>query len=459
MKEVSGVAPRISMGTKLKYGAADFGLSMLTAFLQFYIVFYYTDAVRINPALVGTAMLVGKLTWDLINDVLCGYISDRTKTRWGRRRPYLVICAVPLFLSFWLLLSLPAGMREVAAFFAIIGTFWLFDTFHTMITMAYTAMTPELTLDYNERTRLTTVRMIFNATGYIFGAGLTTLLVSIFRESLSLSEGGAWSGVGFVFGLLAAITALITGLFVRQKPVIEPEPTKLPPIKAVLSTFKNKPFMKYALIQMIMSVSFTMVTAMMPFYIKYQLDMEPVTFIIMFVMLATLTIALVPCGKVAGRLGKGKTYALGLGIACVALLIAFVLPPGQTRLIYAIAVVAGLGFSSQWVCPHSMMPDVIEYDELLTGERREGLYYGMITMLTKITGALGTAIVGWNLALFGFIADAEQTATSLLGIRFGFAIIPAVLLIICLPLLIRYPITRESHAAVLEELSERRKKQ
>ena len=448
---------RLTLGTKLKYGAADFGLSILTAVLQFYLVFYYTDAVGINPALVGTAVLVGKLTWDLVNDVLCGYISDRTKTRWGRRRPFIVICAVPMFLAFWQLLSLPTGMSNIVAFFAIIGSFLLFDTFHTMVTMAYYAMTPELTLDYNERTSLTTVRMVYNATGYICGAGLTTLLVSIFRESGAMTENAAWSQVGMYFGLLAAITALITGLFVRQKPVIDTEPTKLPPIKAVLSTLKNKPFLKYVIIQMIMSVAFTMVTAMMPFYIKYQLDMEPVTFIIMFVMLATLTIFLVPCGKVASRLGKGKTYALGLGIACVSLLISFVLPVGQTNFIYVIAVIAGLGFSSQWVCPHSMMPDVVEYDELITGERREGLYYGMNMMLTKVTGALGSAIVGWNLALFGFVANIEQTNTSLLGIRVGFALIPAVLLLVCLPMLIRYPITHESHAAILKELEERRK--
>jgi GPH family glycoside/pentoside/hexuronide:cation symporter len=362
-----------------------------------------------------------------------------------------------MFLSFWLLLSLPPGMRDIVAFFAIIGTFLLFDTFHTMVTMAYYAMTPELTLDYNERTRLTTYRMIFNATGYIFGAGLTTLFVSMFQQNGALAESAAWSRVGFLFGLLAGIAALVTAIFVRRKPVIEPEPTKLPPLKAILSTFKNKPFIRYVTIQMIMSVAFTMVTAMLPYYIKYQLMMEPVTFIIMFVMLATLTAFIVPCGAVSNKIGKGKTYALGLGIACVALLVSFFMPEGESFMIYPIAFVAGLGFSSQWVCPHSMVPDVIEYDELLTGERREGLYNGMNIMLTKVTGALGTAMVGWSLSLFGYVENAKQTATAQLGIRIGFALIPAVLLLVCLPMLIRYPITRESHAKVVAELEEKRK--
>ena len=119
--------------------------------------------------------------------------------------------------------------------------------------------------------------------------------------------------------------------------------------------------------------------------------------------------------------------------------------------------IVGLGFSSQWVCPHSMMPDVIEQDELMTGERREGIYFGMNATAGKITGALGSAICGWGLELGGYVENAEQTASALTAIRGMFALIPALLLLVCVPLLIRYPITRESHAQVLRQLEERRK--
>ena len=447
---------KLSVGLKLKFGVADFGLSMLVAVLQFYMVIFYTDVVRINPAIVGTAILVGKLTWNMANDVLSGYISDRTKSPWGRRRPYLIFCSLPLFLSFWLLMSLPQGMNGIAAFFGIIGTFMLFDTFHTLVSMAYYSMTAELTLDYDERTSITSFRMVFNALGYICGAALTTLLVSIMRESGGLAESAAWSRIGFIFGFLAAITSLITGIFVKQKPVIESEPTKIPPIKAILSTMKNKYFVRYVIIQAIMSAAFTIVTAMMPYFIKYQLNMGDQEFIIMGVLLLMITFFIVPCRIICDRLGKAKTYALGLGIACAALFVAFVLPYGQTNIIYFIAVAAGLGFSSQWVCPHSMIPDVIEYDELLSGERREGLFYGMNQMMTKVPGALGSAVVGWSLSLTGYVENAMQTQTALLGIRVSFCIIPAVLLLVCLPMLVRYPITRESHAKVVEELEKRR---
>ena len=132
------------------------------------------------------------------------------------------------------------------------------------------------------------------------------------------------------------------------------------------------------------------------------------------------------------------------------------LPDGPTPLIYVVAVVAGIGFSAQWVCPWSMLPDVIEYDEKMTGERREGIYYGLWAFLGKFTGALGIAVCGWALSGYGYMPNVAQTVQTLFGIRFFFAIIPAVVLLISLPFLIWYPITRKSHAALVQELADRK---
>ncbi len=447
---------KLSRSLKIRYGVGDFGVAVITASLQFYMLLYYTDVVKIDPGIAGTAMLVGKLTWDMINDVLFGYISDRTKSRWGRRRPYLMFCPIPLALSFWLLFSLPTGMSNLVAFFAIIGTFVLFDTFHTMITMAYQSMSAELTTDYNERTSLATTRMVFSVLGYISGAALTTLLAAMLRDGMGIPDTAAWSRVGLIFGSLAAVTVLITGLTVREKPVVDDAPTTMPPFSALISTLKNKPFLQFVIISMIMSTAFTVVTAMLPYYVIYQLDMESAMSIIMMLMLVVLAIFLVPCQLVAQRIGKHKAYALGLVIACSALLVSFFLPNRPTILIYFVAAVAGLGFSSQWVGPHSMMPDVIEYDELVTGERREGIYFGMWGMTGKITGALGIAICGWGLKLFGYVEGVQQTELSLLGIRLMFSVLPVVLLLVSVILLMRYPITRETHAKVLKELNRRK---
>lgn len=450
---------KLSVWTKLKFGIGDFGISATTALTQFYMLFYYTDVVGIDPGIAGTAMLVGKLTWDMINDVLFGYLEDKTRSRWGRRRPYLIFCPIPLALAFWLLLSLPAGMSNVAAFFAIIGTFILFDTFNTLLGTAYSAMTAELTSDYDERTSVSTYRMMFNVVGYILGAGITTLLADIISNASGVSVREAWGTVGLIFGAVAAITSMIPGLFVKYTPAVESKPTELPPVKAILSTFRNRPFVRYIIISSIMSTAFTLVTTMLPYYLIYQMDMGATQSLVMLLMLVTLAVCLVPCSKVSGHIGKAKTYALGIGIACVALIVAFFLPTGAGIPMYLVAAVAGLGFSSQWVCPHSMIPDVIEYDELATGERREGIYYGMNSMSGKVTGALGSAICGWGLKICGYVENAAQTSQALFGIRIMFALLPAVLLLVCVPLLMKYPITRESHAEVVRQLEEKRAQQ
>ena len=455
---------KLSVGTKLKYGVGDFGMAVVTAMLQFSMLYYYTNVVGVNAGLAGTAILVGKITWDLINDVLFGYLEDKTKSRWGKRRPYLIFGAVPFAITFWLVFSIPQGLNDIAYFFIIIGTFILFDTFHTLTNTAYSAMTAEITDDYNERTSLTTYRMVFSIIGYLCGAGLTSMLAGIIKDAFDVTEHQGWSIVSLIYGALAGISILIPGLFLKYKPAVEDKPPQMPPFKSFLSTFKNKPFISYLIVTMIMSISFTMVTAMLQYYIDYQLDMNASSLLIMLSMLGVLAIFLVPCGIVSNKIGKAKAYALGLGIASVALIVVFFIPQGPNNWIFLLAAIAGMGFSAQWVCPHSMIPDVIEYDELLTGERREGLYYGMQATATKVTGALATAACGWGLEIGKYIEPTEEIPASeivqpysaLLSMRLMFALVPAIFLLICIPLLMKYPITRETHAEVVKKLQERR---
>ena len=184
--------------------------------------------------------------------------------------------------------------------------------------------------------------------------------------------------------------------------------------------------------------------------------MEDQVFIVLAVMLATIGVFLFPWKKVSDRINKGPSYALGLFIACVAAIATFFLPYGPTPLIYVIAFVAGLGFSGQWVFPWSMLPDVIEHDQMETGERREGIYYGVWALLTKLTDALGIAVSGWALKWFGYVPNVVQTDMARLGIRLFFGLVPSVAIILSLPLLIWYPITKASHARLRAKLSDKR---
>jgi glycoside/pentoside/hexuronide:cation symporter, GPH family len=446
---------KLSFGVKFRYGLADLGFALVQTAMQFFLLFYYTDVAGINPALAGMALLVGKVTWDAVNDPLFGYLSDRTRSRFGRRRIFMLLGAVPLGLAAWIMFSLPTGLDGVAAFFAVLLSFWLVDTFHTMTTVPYYALTAELTRDYNERASLTSIRMVFAVLGGILGAASTTMLALSFKGA-GLNMQQAWSATGAVFGAVAITTTLITAVWIKERPELAGEPSKMPPVKAVLTSFKNRPFMILMLAFVLTSFSFTMLTALVPYFIQYQLNMQDQIPYVLLVMYLAIGIFLIPAKMVSDKINKGPAYALGLFIASSALIASFFLPHESTSLIYIVAVIVGIGLSANWVFAWSMLPDVIEYDEKMTGERREGIYYGLWAFLSKFTGALGVAVCGWALALYGYVPNIEQTEHTLFGIRFFFAIVPAAVLIIGLPFLIWYPITRKSHAALVQELADRK---
>jgi GPH family glycoside/pentoside/hexuronide:cation symporter len=441
---------KLNMKTKIFYGIADLGISLLTASIQFFLLFYYTDIAGINPGLAGTALLVGKLTWDAINDPVFGYLSDRTRSRWGRRKPYMLLGAIPFGLSIWLLFSLPPGLVGVKAFLAVLGSFLLADTTQTLVSVPYYALSAELTYDYDERTSLISIRMIFTVLGYILGAAATTAVAGMFMN-MGWSKNAAYSGMGAIFGVVAVITMLVTTFGVKETPRPELLPAKLSLKEQVGQVLKNRPFVQFMIMSTIISISFTLLTALLPYFITYQLLMEEQTSLIMLVLLGTIAIFLIPWRMVSKKMNKGPAYALGLFIASLAIVTAFFLPQGPTPWIYVIAFVAGLGFSAQYVFPWSMIPDVIEVDAAQSGERHEGIYFGVNAFLGKITGAVGIAVAGWALDIYGYVPDAVQTARALFGIRFFYAIVPVIAFMIALPLLIWYPITREKHAELVKK--------
>ena len=449
---------KLSLSNKFRYGLADLGFALITSAMQFFLLIYYTDVAGINPALAGSALLVGKLTWDAANDPLFGYWSDRTRSRFGRRRIYMLIGAVPLGFAAWIMFSLPKGLTGVPAFLAVLLSFWLVDTFHTMTTTPYYALTPELTRDYNERASLTSIRMVYSVVGYILGAAMTTLLAGIFKDS-GLSLQHAWSATGAVFGAIAMTTTLITTFSIKENPGLAGEPSRLPAVKAFATSFKNKPFLVLMIAFILSSFSFTVLTGLVPYFIKYQLDMDKQVSLVLLVMLLTIGIFLIPAKLISDRINKGPAYALGLFIASLAVISSFFFSKGATPLIYVVAAIAGMGFSAQWVFPWSMLPDVVEYDEKMTGERREGIYYGLWAFLSKFTGALGVAVSGWALQLYGYVPNVEQTPHALFGIRLFFSVVPAVVILISLPFLIWYPITRQSHAELVKELAAGKEKE
>jgi len=197
------------------------------------------------------------------------------------------------------------------------------------------------------------------------------------------------------------------------------------------------------------------VQTIMAYFVTYQLGMESQIPIIMGIMLVSVLIFLWPCKLLAERWNKGPAYAIGLGISGLSIAATYFLPHGQSIWIYILAGVIGIGFSANWVFPWAMVPDVVEFDQLKSGEARGGMFYGMWGFTSKLTAALGIAITGWVLQLSHYIPNVAQSASTLFVIRLFFGPVPALLFFITMPLLFKYPITRTSHGEVRRKLVEK----
>jgi GPH family glycoside/pentoside/hexuronide:cation symporter len=442
MSETTG---KLRTRTKVFYGIGDLGNAVVNSAIQFFLMKFYTDGALILPALAGNALLIGKI-WDAVNDPLFGWLTDRTSSRFGKRRVFMLFGAIPLAISIALLWYVPV-MDQVRTFIWIALTFILFDTLWTLTNVPYYALTSELTDDYDERSSLTTYRMVMAVPAYLVGAAITPAIVGLF----ALQRTG-YALIGIAYGVLAAVALLISAAGIRERKTVavsKPEPS---PFKSMLSALHNKPFVWLCVTYFVVNISFAFIKILMAYYIEYQLLMKAQTTLVMGLMLVCVTISL-PFWQWLGRkMDKGPAYALGMLVGGAAVVLTFFLPHQSTGLIYLVSVLAGFGFAAQWIFPWAMVADVADYDRVESGQQRSGMYYGVWGLATKISEALALAAVGWILTGFGYVPNVEQTPYALLGIRLFFGLVPALFIFVALPFLFKYPITRVSHAEVRRRL-------
>ncbi len=437
---------KLPVKTKLLYGVGDIGNAVVNSAVQFFLLAFYTDGALIAAGLASTALWVAKF-WDAVNDPLFGWLSDRTVSRFGKRRVYMIFGALPLAICIALLWFVPPGLPDVWVFVWIVLTFVLFDTFWTLTNVPYYALTAELTEDYDERSGLTAFRMVLGVPAYIVGAALTPFLVGLFA-----SKRTGYGVVGVIYGLLAAAVLWIAAAGIRERRSIVESKAQTPPWRSFLATFRNRPFVRLIVAYLLTNVGFALIKTLLYYFLTYHLNMEAQVPVVMLLLLLFVALFLFPWKKLAERLNKGPAYALGMIIGGLAVGLTFLLPQGQTPWVYVIAAVAGIGFSAQWVFPWAMVPDVVEIDRLASGEHRGGMYYGVWGLVTKLSDALGLVTAGWVLQIFGYVPNVAQSAETLLGIRLFFGPVPLLFFVLALPLLIWYPITRRSHAELRARL-------
>lgn len=436
---------RLRTRTKLFYGIGDVGNAVVNSAIQFFLMKFYTDGALVPPALAGNALLIGKI-WDAFNDPLFGWFTDKTESRFGKRRVFMIFGAIPLAISIALLWFVPTQDR-IWTFVWIALTFILFDTVWTLTNVPYYALTSELTDDYDERSSLTTYRMVMAVPAYLVGAALTPAIVGLFAVQRT-----GYAFIGIAYGVLAGAALLISAAGFREREGLAVSKPEASPIKSLLVALKNKPFIWLCGTYFVVNMSFAFIKILMAYYVEYQLLMKAEISLVMGLMLICVTVSLPFWQWLSRRMDKGPAYALGMLIGALAVMLTFFLPHESTPLIYVVSVLAGFGFSAQWIFPWAMVADIGDYDRAETGQQRSGMYYGVWGLATKFSEALGLAAVGWILTGFGYVPNAAQTPQALLGIRLFFGLVPAGLIFLSLPLLFKYPITRKSHAIVRARL-------
>ncbi len=439
---------KLSFLTKFFYGIGDIGNAMINSAIQFFLMKFYTDGALILPSLAGNALLIGKI-WDAVNDPLFGWMADRTNSKIGRRRVFMFFGAIPLGISIALLWHVPPGASRAATFAWIAFTFILFDTLWTLTNVPYYALTSELTDDYDERSSLTTFRMVMSVPAYLVGVALTPAIVGLFAI-----ERSGWGFVGILYGAICAIVLIISAAGIKERQKIQDTKSKIKVGECLKATFTNKPFLILCGAYLITNISFALIKTLMAYFLEYQLEMAGEISFVMGLMLICVTISLPFWKKLSEKLDKGPSYAIGMAIGALAVGVTFFLPHERTVLIYPIAALAGIGFGSQWIFPWAMIADVADYDRVKTGEFRSGMYYGVWGLATKISEALAIAGVGWVLTGFGYQANVAQSAQSLFGIRLFFGPIPGIVILVTLPLLFLYPINRQKHAEIRRKLQQ-----
>jgi len=438
---------KLSFGTKLGFGICDLGGNLFFAMMGFYLLYFMTDVVGLAAGLAGTALMIGKI-WDAITDPTVGYISDRTRTRWGRRRPYMFIGSFLLFITMILMFTAPGFETQSQLFIWAAVMYCLLCSAYTLVNIPYGALTPELTTDYNERTVLNAYRMSSAVVGTLIGAGLVLPLVGM---AATLKAG--WTLSGTVMGAVMMITALITVFSVR-----EPAHGEAPPQQNIFKSYAQVLGMKTfltCLIPWTMHITgITIVQGTLLYYYVY-LYGSKTGFQLALVTLLLTSMVFIPIWTVISKsIGKKKCYNAGMAIVTIAIIVLFIIGHRMPiEISYLIMAFAGIGFATQYVMPYAIIPDVVEYDYAENGVRREGVFYGLWTLTSKIGQAFAIALSGWTLSVFGYIPDVAQTELSLLGIRLLCGPIPVLFFIAGIIVLSFYPITRDKYQEILDKIA------
>lgn len=436
---------RLSLGTKAGFGIGDLGGNLFFTAMGFWALNYLTDTVALPAAAAGLAIMIGKI-WDAVTDPMMGYISDRTKTRFGRRRPYILGGAVPLGIAMWFFFTNPhITDKTLLTVWATLALCFL-NTMYTIVNIPYSALTPELTQDYHERTRLNGWRFTFALVGTVLGAAVVLPIVSSFGDRST-----GFSAAGLFMGAVMVVTSLITFFSVREPGHETREIPKESIISTYTAVFKNKAYVTLILSYALNILAINFVQGALVYYFKYVFMQEAMTTIAMVALLFVAILTIPVSIPVSKKIGKRGAYQIGFGILAAACFAIFIAGHALGMIfVFVMMGIAGIGLGFSFVAPWAMVPDTIEWDAHHTGNRKEGAYYGMWTFISKLGQALSIGLSGLILSSSGYIADSIQSASSLFAIRLLVGLLPAIIFGAGVFVMASYPITEKVYHEILK---------
>ena len=432
------------------YGIGDYAICLYWSGIGLYLLYFYTDVVGISPILAGWIYALG-IGWDAITDPFMGYLAERTKTKMGSYRPFIYYGSIPLALSFVLLFWVPPFEGTVLFSFLILVNL-IHRSCFTIVSVPYSSLTARITNDSNERTKLTTARMISASFGTLSMSALAFPLIAYF--------GGADEAFGFLWlaiisGLIAIALLSVTVYSVREK-VDEIVTSNLPNFVSITKTVAtNYPFWIVFGCILILGSTGVMFNKNLIYFVKYGLELHEYQGLILGVSSGASFLSLPFWAYLALKIGKRETWLISMTIAFIGLLLFFYYPIASLNELLILLALIGVGNGAGGVLFWSMLPDTVEYGEWKSGIRTESSLYGFMTFAQKSSIAVAALILGFLLSGIGFEPNQIQSEETISGMKFMMSWIPICGIIISLVLMYFYPISTKFHRELLQRIKER----
>jgi glycoside/pentoside/hexuronide:cation symporter, GPH family len=447
----TGTAP-LPVRRYFGYGLGDFAFNFYWLPLQVFLLKYYTDVLGIDSTTAGVIVMVC-LVWDGFIDPLIGVWANKTRTRFGRYRPYMLFGAVPLAASFSLVF-LPVPFKDSALIIYALATQMLFRTMYAAVNIPYGAMMASMTRDSMERNWLAGVRMLFAFGGSAIVGYFTPRLVTQFGVS-NPESAYFWSAV--VLSAVATLVVFASFALTEEHLGPESEQQAHPPLLQMLAmVVRNTPFLQAAAGIALFSFANTVIYGSLAYYVQYHMraDANVTGDLISMIPLVQL-LAILPWTMVSRWIGKRAAWIAGLLIASGALLALHLIDQPQTRTLFILMGVSAVGWAAIAVNFWSIVPDTVEYGQWRSGVRVEGFVFGLVTLIQKVALGLSSAFVGGYLSVIGYVPNQAQSAETIAGLKYLITLIPAAGLLASCAVMFFYQLNARTHAAMVAEIATR----